>query len=361
MWGVTASDSALLRRLDDAVADLSPGYFALVMATGIVSIGMRAAGMATAAGILLIASICAYAVLIVLYAVRALRHGHRMGADARDPETGFAYFTAVAATGVLAVGLLETKAPTAAAILLGAAAAIWFVLGYVLPWQVLMSRDGLPILARTNGTWFIWSVASQSVAVGMASLQPASPGAAGLVGILAVLTWSVGTVLYVGVAVLAVLRVVHYGLTPQQFEPTYWVAMGAMAISVVAGASIVEMGRVPMVEAASGLIGGTVVIFWCFAAWLVPLLVGGGLWRHAVHRIPLRYTPALWSMVFPLGMFAVASMKLGRVGRLPAIEAFGVAFLWVAIAAWAMVSAGLVVTLVRGATGRIRQRRRGHP
>lgn len=344
-------DSAppLLRRLDEALAGLSPGCFALVMATGIVSIGLRAAGLSGAAMVLLCLALGAYAVLIVLSAARGIRHGRRMHEDARNPETGFAFFTVVAASGVLAVGLMEIDAHTAAVVLLGAASALWFVLGYVLPWQVLMSRDGSPILPRINGTWFIWSVASQSVAVGMAGLEPASPSAAGLIGILAVLTWSVGIVLYVGVAVLAVLRVVHFGLTPEQFEPTYWVAMGAMAISVVAGASIVEMGHVPMVDAASGLIGGTVVIFWCFAAWLVPLLIGGGLWRHGVHRIPLRYTPSLWSMVFPLGMFAVASMKLGRVEALPAIEAFGISFLWVAVLAWVLVAAGLLVTGCRGA------------
>ena len=101
------------------------------------------------------------------------------------------------------------------------AATVWLVLGYVLPWQVLMARDGLPILARTNGTWLIWSVGSQSLAVGLWSLAPAPPAdlAASSRAVLAV-----GTILYVGIAVLVILRVVHHGITPQQFEPPYWVA-----------------------------------------------------------------------------------------------------------------------------------------
>ena len=125
--------------------------------------------------------------------------------------------------------------------------------------------------------------------------------------------------------------------------------MGALAIAVVAGTAIYEMPPVPMVEAARGLIGGTVVIFWCFALWQIPLLVGAGAWRHLVHRVPLRYEPALWSMVFPLGMFAVASMRLGRSEHLPLAEAVGEVGLVIAVLAWVAVAGGLVLTLVRAA------------
>ena len=252
---------------------------------------------------------------------------------------------------MLAVGLQAEGLGMVSAVLLGIGAAIWIVLGYVLPWQVLMTRDGEPILARTNGSWFVWSVASQSLAVGLSGLEPASPAFASVLGLLTVLSWSVGTILYVGIAVLVILRIVHFGITPQQFEPTYWVAMGALAIAVVAGAGIYAMEPVPMVDAARGLIGGTVVLFWCFALWQYPLLFGAGLWRHLIHRVPLRYVPSLWSMVFPLGMFAVASLRLGRVEHLPLVEGIGMVGLVVAVIAWAAVFAGLVVTLVRGVRG----------
>ena len=338
-------------RADAAVAGLAPGYFALVMATGIVSIGLRAVGADAAALALLVLATLEAAVLAVLYGVRWLRHRERVRSDARNPEIAFGYFTVVAACSVLAVGLQEVGLGLLSAVLLGIGAAIWIVLGYVLPWQVLMARDGEPILARTNGSWFIWSVASQSLAVGLSGLEPASPGFAAVLGLLTVLSWSVGTVLYVGIAVLVILRVVHHGITPQQFEPTYWVAMGALAISVVAGAGIYAMAPVPMVEASRGLIGGTVVLFWCFALWQYPLLLGAGVWRHLIHRVPLRYVPTLWSMVFPLGMFAVASLRLGTVEHLPLVAGIGVAGLVIAVLAWLAVLGGLVATLVRGARG----------
>lgn len=347
-WSVTRTPPSLAERADSAISGLSPGYFALVMATGILSVALHEAGLLGASQVALAVAVGAYLVLAGLFVTRAIRHGRRLLGDARNPETAFGFFTIVAGTGVLAAGFQGNGLGSLSVGLLIVAAAIWLVLGYVLPWQVLMMRDGEPILARTNGTWFIWSVASQSLAVGLSGLHPTTPRLADLLGIATVMAWSVGTILYVGIAVLVILRVVHHGITPHQFEPPYWVAMGALAISVVAGASIVDMGSVPMVDAARGLIGGTVVVFWCFAAWLVPLLVGAGAWRHLIHRIPLRYTPALWSMVFPLGMFAVASMRLGRVEHMPAVETIGTGFLVVALLAWLLVAAGLAVTLGRG-------------
>ncbi|MGO1227770.1 MULTISPECIES: tellurite resistance/C4-dicarboxylate transporter family protein [unclassified Brachybacterium] len=338
-------------RAERALAGLAPGYFALVMGTGIVSIGLRMVGADAAALGLLVLAALAGIVLAVLYVLRWTRHRARMRADAKNPEIAFGYFTIVAAACVVAVGLQQVGFGTASVVLLGVAAAIWIVLGYVLPWQVLMARDGEPILARTNGSWFIWSVASHSLAVGLSGLEPATPAYANLLGLLTVLAWSVGTILYVGIAVLVILRIVHFGITPRQFEPTYWVAMGALAISVVAGAGIYAMEPVPMVDAARGLIGGTVVIFWCFALWQYPLLAGAGFWRHAIHRVPLRYVPSLWSIVFPLGMFAVASLRLGRVEHLPLVEGVGIAGLVLAVLAWIAVAAGLMMTLLRGLRG----------
>ena len=62
------------------------------------------------------------------------------------------------------------------------------------------------------------------------------------------------------------------------------------------------------------------MVFWAFATWLIPVLVAAGWWRHVIHRVPLRYEATLWSIVFPLGMYAVAGIYLGRADHLPVVE-----------------------------------------
>src|SRR5699024_4771873 len=99
-----------------------------------------------------------YVVLWVLYVWRAISHRQAMLHDLRGPEMAFAYFTVVAGTGVLAVRLLHSGYYRLAVPLVIFAAILWFIFGYLLPWQVFMSRGGKPILSRTIGTWFIWAV-----------------------------------------------------------------------------------------------------------------------------------------------------------------------------------------------------------
>ncbi|MFC5338396.1 tellurite resistance/C4-dicarboxylate transporter family protein [Leucobacter denitrificans] len=330
-----------------AIENLAPGYFALVMGTGIISVGLSMVGFQAASAVLLGIAACCYVVLWVLYVWRAIHFREAMLHDLRDPEKAFAYFTIVAGSGVLAVALIRHGIIGPAVVLIAFAALLWFVFGYLLPWQVFMTRDGKPILARTNGTWFIWAVASQSVVVCMAQIEPHVTAGRHWVGILAVLSWSVGVALYAGVAILVLLRIIHYGITAAEFEPPYWVAMGALAIAVVAGTNIIDMQSTPMVDATRTIIAGTVVIFWSFCVWLIPMLVGAGFWRHIGHRVPLKYMPTLWSMVFPIGMFAVASVNIGRVDRLPVAEAIGHVMMVVAVLVWLTVFIGMLIRITR--------------
>jgi tellurite resistance protein TehA-like permease len=85
------------------------------------------------------------------------------------------------------------------------------------------------------------------------------------------------------------------------------------------------------------LIAGVSVVFWAFGTWLIPVLVAAGWWRHIRRRIPLRYDATLWSLVFPLGMYAVASIYLGRADELPVVQTIGRGELWVAFTVWMVV------------------------
>jgi tellurite resistance protein TehA-like permease len=97
------------------------------------------------------------------------------------------------------------------------------------------------------------------------------------------------------------------------------------------------MADAPMVASTRGLIAGLAVVFWAFATWLIPVLVAAGWWRHVRRGVPLTYDATLWSLVFPLGMYAVAGIYLGRADHLPVVEAVGRTELWVALTVWLVV------------------------
>ncbi len=333
----------LAGRLHRAVQGLTPGYFALVMATGIISVGMQLEGFEIISTLLLVICVVAFVTLLVLTGWRLVSYRGAVVEDFMDPSRAFGFFTFVAGTNVLGVRLGLAGMPEVTAVLLVISGLAWLILGYVVPWTAVLGRQERPVLTTANGTWFIWVVASQSVAVAAATIEPLFGEARRELALLAVVSWSVGVFLYAATGVLVALRLMLYEFGPADLTPPYWVSMGALAITVLAGARIVEMADAPMVAVTRDLIAGLAVVFWAFASWLIPVLVGAGWWRHGSQRVPLRYEATLWSIVFPMGMYAVAGIYLGRADRLPLVGAVGGVALWIAFAAWLLV----FVTMMR--------------
>jgi tellurite resistance protein TehA-like permease len=334
-------------RVTGAVETLDPGYFALVMGTGIVSVGMRNHGLTAVSDALLWLAVVAYVVLVVLTVLRALLFRAALRSDFDDPSRGFRFFTFVAGTGVLGARLALSDDRQAALALLAVAWLAWVLLGYVVPWTAVLGRETRPVIASANGTWFIWVVASQSVAVLAAALEPTVGTGRRELALLAVFSWSVGVFLYAAAGIFVAARMMLYPLRPIDLNPPYWVAMGATAITVLAGARIVQMADAPMVDATRGLIAGASVVFWAFGTWLIPVLVAAGWWRHVTHRIPLRYDATLWSIVFPLGMYGVAGHYLGSADHLPIVQSIGENETWIALTAWVLTCAAMIVHLLR--------------
>lgn len=339
--------------LDGVVRGLTPGYFALVMASGIISVGMRLHGYIALSLALLAVCAVSFVVLVLLNLWRGTVHRDAVLADFLDPARGFGFFTFIAGGNVLGVRLAMDGHHGLAAALLAVGVAAWLVLGYVIPWTSVLGRTERPVLPKANGTWFIWVVAGQSVATSSATLQPHLPALRDALAVTAVFAWSVSLFLYAAVGVMVSARLLLYELRPSDLTPPYWVAMGASAITVLAGARIVEMVDTPMVEATRGLVAGVSVSIWAFGTWLIPVLVAAGWWRHHTHRVPLRYEPSLWSMVFPLGMYAVAASYLSIADDLPLVGQVGSVGIWVAFAVWAVVLVAMVASAARAGAGRV--------
>ena len=318
------------------------------MATGIVSRAMQVDGAALLSDILLVTGIVAYVLLLVMYAWRLAAFRGLVRADAADPRRAFGFFTLAAGSDVLAA-LLAGDGHTAWAIVLLVIGGIsWALLSYGLPLLLAGANHSRPALAGANGTWFLWPVATQSVAVGLTALSPPLPGAAAA---LAVFCWAVGVTLYLLVAGLVVAALLTFRVEPANLTPTYWVSMGATAIGVLTGAQILRLPPSPLQAATHAAVAGGSVMLWAFGTWLIPMLVAAGVWRHALRRVPLTYEPGLWSIVFPVGMYGAASHELGTALNVSWLVTLGRDEAWAALAVWAVVAAAMAVTLLRPAQG----------
>jgi tellurite resistance protein TehA-like permease len=332
----------------DAVRDLHPGYFAFVMATGIISTGTYLLGPSWLSRALLVVAAAGLVVLAVALIARLVRYRSSVAADVLAPDRVFGFFTITAGLDVLGVRFALAGHALVTAILAAVAAAVWLVLTYGVPASLMLTRASESILGGVNGSWLLWTVATQSLSISAATLVPAWPSQAGLLAPAAAALWSVGLLLYLMVATLILLRWLTVPMTPATLGPPYWILMGATAISVLAGARVLDLPRtIPVVAATASFTEGFSFTLWAFGTWWIPLLVILGLWRHVRRQWPLTYEPALWSVVFPLGMYSVATLTFGKAAGLAFMHPIGHVMLWVAIAAWALVAVAFLGQLAR--------------
>ncbi|HKN98583.1 MAG TPA: tellurite resistance/C4-dicarboxylate transporter family protein [Pseudonocardiaceae bacterium] len=327
-------------RMSAWVRDLTPGCCALVMATGIVAAGLRLEGWRTVGNALFAFAVCAFVALVVATVWRLLRYRSRMVADELNPSRSFGFFTVAAGANVVADQWATINRRDVALVFLAVGAVLWLVLGYVLPLALIAGHGSRPALAGADGTWFLWVVATQSVVVAVTALPGRGPAWSAPV---AVAGWSVGVVLYLAIAGLVLGRLFVYPVRVGQLSPSYWVFMGATAISALAGAQVLRLAHVPLATAVGPIVAGLSVVLLAFGTWAVPaLIVQSVRWEEA--RPPLLYAPDMWSIVFPVGMYGVAAHALGAALGVSWLSGLGLAVVWAGALLWALVFCSMVGT-----------------
>jgi tellurite resistance protein TehA-like permease len=338
----------LIGWLDNAVARLAPGYFALVMATGIVSNTLYVQGHARLSNALFAVNLAAYPWLLLLTGLRAARFPRALWKDLVDPALVFSFFTFVAASDVLGLGLHLRGFPGAAFALWLAALAAWFVLIYF-SFAVLTFLNTAHGANVVHGGWLIAIVGTESLAILGAVLAPQQGALAPSLFVLVHMLWGVGLGLYAIFITLFAYRIFFFDVGPDDMTPLLWVVMGAAAISTNAGSTLIlSNSRMPFLLSMRPFIDGVTLIVWAWATWWIPLLVLFGIWKHAVRRVPLRYSPMLWSLVRPLGMYALASLRLSQAAEFAPLRIVAETMIWIALAAWAATALGFLYSFWPG-------------
>ncbi len=262
-------------------------------------------------------------------------------------KKGAGFLTFIAASCILGSEYVQEQQMFAAGtyLLLLALIAWVLVLYTFLSWAILSREKPWPETGL-SGSWLLIIVSTQSLVILASSLVAHLPIDPGITFFLTVTAWMVGILFYVLLLSLLFYRLTFYAVTPSEITPDFWIDTGAAAISTLAGTSLINSAHsMPMFQQYIFFIKMPSLLMWGAATFWLPLLCIMETWRHV--KSGFKYSPGYWSLVFPLGMYTMASIKVADVLQASFLNRLGQGFIYVALAAWLIIFIAMIYNIFK--------------
>ncbi len=336
-----------LRALKADIRTLDPSYFGLPMSTGAVALATHALGHDAVARVFFLLNNTEIAVLGFLLLARLIFFFPAFRKDLASHSKGAGFLTVVAALCILGAGHIELDHRTGAAILLWCMALpAWLALTYSFFILVTIKRRKPDLEHGIDGSWLLFVVSVQALSVLGCLIAPHVGWPMRNMLFVSLFFHLLGCLFYVVVIGMIFYRTTFFHMRADEFKPSYWIDMGAAAITALAGMMLADaLARDGIYTAFIPLLELGSVFFWVAGTWWIPVILFLEVWRHTI--IPLRYHAGQWSMVFPLGVYTLCTWELANALALPALQSVAWVFLRVAWLAWCVTFLGMAHRLWR--------------
>lgn len=321
-------------KLKEGIRRLSPFYFALPMSTGILAIATFTLNYKMIAEFFFIINHLELLILGILLVSRLIFFFEDFIKDLGSHEKGAGFLTMVVALCVFgSANVILRDKYNLAAVLWVLALAIWVVLIYSFLVFISVKKDKPLLEEGINGSWLLMVVSVQAISILGNLIAPQFGVDSALNLFITTGFYLLGMLFYLIIIAFIFYRIVFLPMSPADFVPSFWINMGAAAISTLAGAILVKsMSGVAIFHNFIPIIQVLTILFWVGGTWWIPAVGFLELWKR--RNIEVKYNPGYWSLVFPLGVYTFCTWQLADVMDLGFLKIIPEYFIYLAWASW---------------------------
>ncbi|MHB8393355.1 MAG: SLAC1 family transporter [Candidatus Dormibacteria bacterium] len=326
-----------------ARADAGPGTaflraadlqrFVFVMGAVVISLALEVNRADGLSWLFLVLGSAAYVELLVTEGGRLLRSPKSFLGSLGDVRKALGSLTFGVATLVLAARFATLGVAWLGAVLFCLGGAVAVICAYLLPAVLLLKPFQLDRLRRAGGLIFLWPVSLEATGAAASTVSISSHFESSPLAIVALATWGVGLLLYLLLLALLLGQFLSADFALRNLGPSYWVTMGAAALSSL-GAALIAIDpqtKVGLGKALAEVAPAAGLLLWFLATALVPLVIALSLARTARRQLLVGAPKELWVAVFPAGVYSLASHTLGVATGTPWLQGVGWIALWFAV------------------------------
>ncbi len=350
--------------IEDSIRDFYPANFAMVMATGIVSIAFEMMGFPTIARILCALNMIVYLILCVILAARILFFMPNLMADLKTLQRVFLFLTFVVGTNTVGIQLIIFYQMTALATLLWFIALTgWFICAYFICFNFFMQKRTI-FYEIVTGATLLTAVSTVSIALlGFRLLDTVHLQVGSIYFVMAGF-WTLGLIFYLMIITPLIYRLFFVRFEIRDWNAPYWICMGATAIITLAGCEFIA--RIPDLPSWEGIrkaVFWITVIAWIIGTSWIPYLlfmdirkfiqvntaISTPIWIKifpwaglALGTQSHAYEPSSWSRVFPMGMYTTSTLLFASTADSAALAIISRHWGWFALLIWFLTCIGML-------------------
>ena len=339
----------------EMIRQFTPNWFAATMGTGILALALAAL---PGAGSLLhgigetlwMFNIGLFTLFTGLYAARWIMFGHEARRILGHNIVSMFIGTIPMGLATIINGIIAFGLPRYGTGAIPVAEALWWVdvamavgCGVVIPYLMFTRQEHS--LDQMTAVWLLPVVAAEVAGASGGLLAPHLAGASAQFTVLitSYVLWAYSVPVAFGILSILILRMALHKLPHEGMAASSWLALGpigtgalgmlvigADAPAIFAAQGMAEVGTVAH---GIGIVAGTTL--WGFGLWWLLMAT---LITIRYFRAGIPFNLGWWGYTFPLGVYAVATLKLGQVLHLGFFDIFGSVLVVALLAMWSVVA-----------------------